>query len=307
MGGLVVAVGRPVDRSSRPRPRPRPRRRASRVAVGGPTCLGPLAGRLLGRPGSGGPVLDRRWGFVGVRVLAQGPEGLLRVGFDQGRAGAQGLAQGVGVGVDEGGEAGVGGEVDQFGVGVAGDARGETAGEDDGPRGGERRAEVGQEAGPLRRGDLRARFPETRHPARRRTVLRGVHDRDRAARRARDRGEAVRDAGRVQFLPQLRAGRAARQAEGEHRLAQRGQHARGVDALAARPRGDRADAVGRAGADAARDDIGDVEGGVQGDGDDHADSTTERVRCCGLSTSRPSRSARATPRRWTLTSSASGS
>ncbi len=95
-------------------------------------------------------------------------------------------------------------------------------------------------------------------------------DRDGAPRVSRDERELVPQPGRVQFAPQDAAGGAARESGHDHRMSQCGQDAGDIDTLAARALVHGVDLV-RGVRDEVVDDVGDVEGGVERDGEDHRD------------------------------------
>nr|BFE70890.1 hypothetical protein GCM10020092_041910 [Actinoplanes digitatis] len=156
-----------------------------------------------------------------------------------------------------------GGEAHQGRVRVDRDARRERAAEGDHVGVAEQAAEVGDEGRPLPRRHRRARLPE----AGRGNV---VGDRDRAPGLAGDRRERGRHRVGGQQRGDPAAGRAAQQAGREDRLAERVQHARHVEPLAAGPLGHRGDPVGAV-PDQLADPVGQVERGVEGHRDDHED------------------------------------
>ncbi len=214
----------------------------------GPGARGGQSGRAHRR------VLDAGDGgeFVDVRLHDVGPLGERR-------------QQGLAVRVQQGGHPRGTGQGDEHAVGVRGYARRQAAGEDDRPCAAQQFAVPASEPRPLGGGHRGSGLQQDRGV----TV---VDDGDGTTAFPVDRDEVVGDARCGEVGAHGGAGRAPGESGHGGPLAESAQDTGHVDALSAGPLADGGDAVARVRTEPG-DAVGDVEGGVEGDGEDH---------CCSL-------------------------
>ena len=210
--------------------------------------------------------------LVVVELVADELLGLEHVRRDHVRLGAHGAAQRVAVGVDQRGDAEPPQLADQPRVDVDVDLARERAREHAHRRAlGEVEQLVDEQLG-LLLGDLRAALVDLGLLAGRRVDHRRV-----GARLLADAHEVAEHGQLRELVDDPRAGRAAREAGGDHRRAERLEHARDVDALAARHRRLLHRAVA-APEPEVRHGERLVDGRVEGDRDDHAVRASSRAR-----------------------------
>lgn len=211
----------------------------------------------MGAPAAG--VAGRAERFAGAGEAGQ----FVGVRLDQVGAGSQAAPQGLAAGVQEYGDACGAGPAYEVRVGADRDSGRQAAAERHRVRLAQQRLVRREERLPLVGRDLRARLVELGGVAGGR-----VHDRDRAAGGPGDRDQRVDGRERREQFTQHRAGAAAREARDDALVAERGQHPGDVESLAAGALGDLVHAVAGV-RDELRDPVGEVEGRVQRDGQDH--------------------------------------